>query len=303
MTESPPDQVFVDAMNDHGELTKWDGSQPLPPGWFLCDGTNGTPDLRARFAVVFEGKPEPCQPRSIEERVDDFLATLRERMLVGREVEIRPELGVTRTRNFRTGWLELKDNGTWTCVININGGAIEDEAPPILPTEGEVRPVSSADRLSGAISAPGDTPGNFGRSTKEAAAAPRAFQDAARGEGGDVIDLPPRPNEDQLRERFGKVLRYADEKLKEELLTFAKAAVKKEVAEVLGGGSEDSVLSVEEAPGSGLVWTAPPSFLSPVVAVDPGVAAGATSQDEPAIGGPAESIRGTDDFRQFLKDV
>jgi hypothetical protein len=33
-----------------GLIAAWSGSQ-LPPGWMLCDGTNGTPDLRDRFIV------------------------------------------------------------------------------------------------------------------------------------------------------------------------------------------------------------------------------------------------------------
>lgn len=35
-----------------GVITMWSGSiGSIPVGWFLCDGTNGTPDLRDRFIV------------------------------------------------------------------------------------------------------------------------------------------------------------------------------------------------------------------------------------------------------------
>jgi len=35
-----------------GIITLWHGSVvSIPPGWYLCDGTNGTPDLRDRFLV------------------------------------------------------------------------------------------------------------------------------------------------------------------------------------------------------------------------------------------------------------
>ena len=35
-----------------GVITMWYGAVPsIPSGWFLCDGTNGTPDLRDRFIV------------------------------------------------------------------------------------------------------------------------------------------------------------------------------------------------------------------------------------------------------------
>ena len=35
-----------------GGIVMWSGSvASIPEGWFLCDGTNGTPDLRGRFIV------------------------------------------------------------------------------------------------------------------------------------------------------------------------------------------------------------------------------------------------------------
>lgn len=37
---------------DLGVISMWSGSiGSIPSGWFLCDGTNGTPDLRDRFAL------------------------------------------------------------------------------------------------------------------------------------------------------------------------------------------------------------------------------------------------------------
>ena len=37
-----------------GAILMWSGSSDLiPDGWLLCDGTNGTPDLRNRFVVGF----------------------------------------------------------------------------------------------------------------------------------------------------------------------------------------------------------------------------------------------------------
>ena len=36
----------------HGAIVLWSGSaSDIPTGWALCDGTNGTPDLRNRFVV------------------------------------------------------------------------------------------------------------------------------------------------------------------------------------------------------------------------------------------------------------
>ena len=35
-----------------GVITAWSGGLGnIPPGWHLCDGTNGTPDLREKFIV------------------------------------------------------------------------------------------------------------------------------------------------------------------------------------------------------------------------------------------------------------
>lgn len=35
-----------------GQISIWSGSiVSIPDGWFLCDGTNGTPDLRNKFVV------------------------------------------------------------------------------------------------------------------------------------------------------------------------------------------------------------------------------------------------------------
>lgn len=39
-------------MGLQGLVIIWSGtSNTVPDGWFVCDGTNGTPDLRNRFVV------------------------------------------------------------------------------------------------------------------------------------------------------------------------------------------------------------------------------------------------------------
>ncbi len=43
-----------------GVIVMWSGSlASIPAGWALCDGTNGTPDLRARFILGASGGEEP----------------------------------------------------------------------------------------------------------------------------------------------------------------------------------------------------------------------------------------------------
>lgn len=42
----------LSALNFKGIIVMWSGQlATIPQGWVLCDGTNGTPDLRSRFIV------------------------------------------------------------------------------------------------------------------------------------------------------------------------------------------------------------------------------------------------------------
>ena len=43
-------KAFFNIVMPSGLICMWSGSQ-VPRGWFLCDGKNGTPDLRNRFIV------------------------------------------------------------------------------------------------------------------------------------------------------------------------------------------------------------------------------------------------------------
>ncbi len=43
-----PDATVQTSALPSGIIVMWSGSE-VPPGWALCDGTNGTPDLHARF--------------------------------------------------------------------------------------------------------------------------------------------------------------------------------------------------------------------------------------------------------------
>ena len=45
-------QTVLTSPIPHGVITLWSGSiATVPSGWVLCDGSNGTPDLRNRFVV------------------------------------------------------------------------------------------------------------------------------------------------------------------------------------------------------------------------------------------------------------
>lgn len=46
-------QQILDAGIDTGTICIWSGSEAsIPAGWYLCNGLNGTPDLRNRFVIA-----------------------------------------------------------------------------------------------------------------------------------------------------------------------------------------------------------------------------------------------------------
>lgn len=47
---TPINKALFDIAMPTGLICMWSGTN-IPQGWFLCDGTNGTPDLRDRFIV------------------------------------------------------------------------------------------------------------------------------------------------------------------------------------------------------------------------------------------------------------
>lgn len=56
----------LNAGNFRGIIVMWNGITP-PPGWVLCNGTNGTPDLRGRF-ILGVGQGGGLTNRNIGER-------------------------------------------------------------------------------------------------------------------------------------------------------------------------------------------------------------------------------------------
>ena len=46
------ESLCLNALGLRGVIVLWSGANSVvPPGWGLCDGTQGTPDLRDRFVV------------------------------------------------------------------------------------------------------------------------------------------------------------------------------------------------------------------------------------------------------------
>lgn len=55
-TQAQVDSLLASSL-PAGMITMWSGAvDTIPSGWALCDGTNGTPDLRARFVVGAGGQ-------------------------------------------------------------------------------------------------------------------------------------------------------------------------------------------------------------------------------------------------------
>jgi microcystin-dependent protein len=51
------DGFSTNALVPVGAILMWSGAaNAIPPGWQLCDGTNGTPDLRSRFTVGYDNR-------------------------------------------------------------------------------------------------------------------------------------------------------------------------------------------------------------------------------------------------------
>jgi len=49
-------KTYIDKSIPSGVILMWSGSvESIPAGWYLCNGSNGTPDLRARFVIAAGG--------------------------------------------------------------------------------------------------------------------------------------------------------------------------------------------------------------------------------------------------------
>lgn len=58
-----------------GSIQLWQGSiGSIPTGWFLCDGNNGTPDLRNFFVVGAGSTYDPADSNEDSEHGHDFTA-------------------------------------------------------------------------------------------------------------------------------------------------------------------------------------------------------------------------------------
>lgn len=54
---TPINAMTLDNIVPRGVILMWSGAENnIPDGWALCDGTNGTPDLRNRFVIGAGGK-------------------------------------------------------------------------------------------------------------------------------------------------------------------------------------------------------------------------------------------------------
>lgn len=55
-----------------GTIVMWSGpTNKIPRGWTVCDGKNGTPDLRDRFIVGAGGQYEAGETGGVDENIHD----------------------------------------------------------------------------------------------------------------------------------------------------------------------------------------------------------------------------------------
>lgn len=70
-----------------GCISAWQGSLgSIPTGWALCDGTNGTPDLRDKFVVCSGDTYNPDDTGGSKEHNHDFTSEDHWHMLISNNI-------------------------------------------------------------------------------------------------------------------------------------------------------------------------------------------------------------------------
>ncbi len=111
-----------------GLICMWSGSiYNIPVGWKLCDGQNGTPDLRSRF-IIGASKPE-YRPSGNYYDIGNIGGTSSVMLSTGNLPPHshslsfdRPTLSHNCWRNGECGGPRLVDGGTWSGQTSVEGG-------------------------------------------------------------------------------------------------------------------------------------------------------------------------------------
>jgi len=119
-----------------GIICMWSGSiSTIPNGWLLCDGTNGTPDLRSRFIIGASlNKPSNKTLFSVGNNGGNESITLTESNLPPHSHSVsldRPTLAHNCWKNGRCAGPKLVDDGTWSGSTSVTGlGLPFNNLPP-----------------------------------------------------------------------------------------------------------------------------------------------------------------------------
>lgn len=98
----------------HGTIVMWTGSL-APSGWALCDGTNGTPDLRGRFVLSFG------QGTGLTNRLMEQTGGAETHTLTVNEIPSHTHTGITATSGDHNHSGSTSSNGAHSHTVNDPG--------------------------------------------------------------------------------------------------------------------------------------------------------------------------------------
>ena len=100
-----PDEVV-------GSIGLWSGTVvSIPPGWHLCDGTNGTPDLTDKFVVGAGTTYNPSDTGGSEFHTHDFTGDGHDHaLLIGAQVTSGPDFNADFTTDAAVGTTDDQAN-------------------------------------------------------------------------------------------------------------------------------------------------------------------------------------------------
>lgn len=120
---SATNKRYVDERLPAGVIVMWSGSE-APTGWALCDGTNGTPDLRGRFILGSSDEHELGETGGEETHT----LTIDEMPKHDHAIRCTFESG-----NTTGGSMPKRDYGEWNTTVNVQktgGGSAHNNMPP-----------------------------------------------------------------------------------------------------------------------------------------------------------------------------
>jgi microcystin-dependent protein len=103
---SPGQSISYGSPIPCGTIVMWSGKpEDIPVGWFICDGSNGTPDLRGRF-ILGSGKGSGLTLRDLKQPMGG-----REAIALGTNELPKHRHGITDPKHSHTWWLSRQLQG------------------------------------------------------------------------------------------------------------------------------------------------------------------------------------------------